>query len=276
LCEGSLRPMRPVVASDRTNAQSGAPVAKSPAAFQPSGFCDILSSKIIGLLNAMPASWSNVLNRPVGDHELAIFYEMDGIDPTTGPNLRFGHLAESEAIDCLPSDQKDAVVDRYSKDVLWRQVRSEPSGKTEIAIGDDLHPHIRDILSGARADLATRWVLTDNAQRLLRSADLYSEKISPAGRIRKSIVLKHSQAAMRRHAAAGLKPRELKLTFEALDLILFSTGKGFVQVRTMFAPVADDNNTLCAFELLSRRSDFDLLNWGVSVAWAGVVDQRAF
>src|SRR5262249_11583313 len=28
--------------------------------------------------------------------------------------------------------------------------------------------------------------------------------------------------------------------------------------------------------LVPRRSDFDLLNWGVSVAWAGVVDQRAF
>ena len=29
-------------------------------------------------------------------------------------------------------------------------------------------------------------------------------------------------------------------------------------------------------KLVPRRSDFDLLNWGVSVAWAGVVDQRAF
>jgi hypothetical protein len=199
----------------------------------------------------------------LAEHEIVLFFPVDGIDPARGPQVRFGQLAGGHGGDPFPPDQEEALMARYAADPLWQVLAPGEHDKTGFVVGEDLHPHIRDILSGARTDLATRWILAANARRLLASADLYRDDKPPAQRSRKAIVLEFAQAAERRLAAENLGSRKLKLTIESLDLILFSTAKGFAQLRVTLAPLTA-GAPLAAMELLEAIcavARFNRLRW---------------
>src|SRR4051794_11720070 len=202
----------------------------------------------------MSPAWASLAAKTLADHEITLFYQVDGLDIAKGPDVYFRDLLSKEADDTIPRDQREALSGRYEFIPMWRKIDSDAKGKTEIAIGADLHPNVRNILAGARFDLATRWLLTDNARRLLTSADLYAFDADKPGveRIKKAIVYEPSSATERRFATLGIKPRKLRLTVERLDLILFSTKKGFAQATVTFSPFTDDG-PLCALELLENH-----------------------
>src|SRR5215471_15121801 len=63
----------------------------------------------------------------------------------------------------------------------------------------------------------------------------------------------------------------------AIPLVVASIAcSDFVPAIPLVAASIVRSDFVSAIPLVPRRSDYDLLNWGVSVAWAGVVDQRAF
>src|ERR1700704_1219988 len=156
----------------------------------------------------MSSAWASLAAKTLADHEITLFYQIDGLDIGKGPDVYFRDLLSKEADDTIPQDQREALSGRYEFMPMWRKIEPAAGGKTEIAIGSDLHSNIRSILAGARPDLATRWLLTDNARRFLTSADLYALDADESAieRVKKEIVYEPSSATERRFATLGIKP----------------------------------------------------------------------
>jgi hypothetical protein len=211
----------------------------------------------------MPTPWTSIAPKPVSDHEIIVFYDVDNIDVADGPGTTFGRLLPVSGSGPLPADQEEACRGRHANGFIWRQAEPDDAGRTAFRVGEDLHPHIRDILTGARNDLATRWLPTEQTTRLLASADLYEQHKPAAERSRKLIVLKRTAAAEARMRVLGMPSRDLKLTIEAFDLTLFETRKGLMQVRLRFSPL-DNGQPLTAIELLEAvyaLSRFNSFRW---------------
>jgi hypothetical protein len=211
----------------------------------------------------MGPSWSRMAVLSVADHEIVAFYNVDDVDMIRGPGTTFGHLVAKGDAFPLPADQREALRGRYASEPVWRQAEPDEAGKTAFKMGEDLHPHLRAILSGSQTDLATRWLPTEATIALLASADLYEAEKLPGDRTRKVMVLKYTKAAERRLNASGSVPRVLKLTIEALDLTLFNTRKGLLQVRLAVSPLEEDRQ-VTAIELLEAvcsLSRFNSLQW---------------
>src|SRR6266566_218701 len=136
----------------------------------------------------MSSAWASLATKTLADHEITLFYQIDGLDIGKGPDVYFRDLLSEERDETIPRDQREALGGRYEFMPTWRKVYPAPDRNTEIAIGADLHPNIRSILAGTRPDLATRWLLTDNARRLLANADLYPLDKTGTERVKKVMV----------------------------------------------------------------------------------------
>jgi len=214
----------------------------------------------------MTPNWKTIAATPVAEHEVIVFYDVDGLSLSGGPGLSFRDLCQVEASAPYPEDQRAAMQGRYADEPVWRLAEPDDAGKTAFAIGADLHPHIQAILSGARTDLASRWLLTENAIRLLDRADLYETTTPPEARIRKSIVFAQTPAAQRRLATFGAPVRDIALKIAGVDLTIFETGMGFLQARYAFAPPAggDPVTSLEILETVYALSRFNNCHWTAS------------
>jgi hypothetical protein len=186
----------------------------------------------------------------ISDHEIHIFYRVDGLQSSTGPSLVLSDLAGGTGL-CIPEDQKAALGARYGAEFIWKQ-------ELQPELGEDFHAHIRQILAGQRADLATTWVLSGIAQRFVDSASLYEESFDPKHRIRKCLALQLSQAAKDRLAEYGVRSDLLIVHILALTLTLFKTGHGFVTAIIEFARL--DKAHITAAELLEAHVAVARLN----------------
>jgi len=186
--------------------------------------------------------WSILAPLALAEHELVVFVAIDGLDLASGPMMTFRDLIKGGCP--LPSDQCDALVTRYASDPIWRMAEPDEMGKTAFALSRDLHPHIRSILSGARIDLATRWMPTETTTRLLTKADLYQKAERPGGSasgpppgyVRKKLAVNLTPRAEQRLSAVEIAQRRLAFQISAMDLTLFETKKGLLQARVAFMP----------------------------------------
>jgi hypothetical protein len=211
----------------------------------------------------MSSVWSSLATKPLAEHEIVIFYDIDGLNIEMGPETTFRELAPEYGASPLPPDQLEALQHRYANDWVWRQAEPDEADRTAFKIGGDLHPHIRHILSGARVDLATRWLPTETTTRLLEKADRYEEDKPQSARIRKALLLNYTKAAQDRLAAATVASRELKLTIGEFDLTLFETRKGLLQARVTFSPLEKGSplTTIEVLEAVYALSRFNSFRW---------------
>ena len=217
----------------------------------------------------MPSIWSSIAAKGIAEHEFVTYFGVDGIDISAGPEMTFRQLAHR---DCpIPDDQYDALQNRYGDEFVWRQAEPDTDGRTAFAIGKDLHPHIREILSGARTDLATRWIPTETAIKLVSRADLYPKpevnprhiSAPPAGHVRKTLHLRLAPRAKERMRAVGFGSRMILLNIGEFDLTLFDTMKGLLKVRLTFRPLdkALQINPLEFLECAYALSHHGALQW---------------
>lgn len=181
---------------------------------------------------------SSIAAHAVADHEIVIYYDVDGIHPTKGPGIQFSKLANSSS---FPSDQSPALAGRYGRKAVWRMEESRVAG-------GDFHDHIGNILSGKRPDHVTFWEMTPEAARLLKTADLYAEDTAREARVAKSLTLAFSKAAQRRLLEHGIASDRLAVVVEGLELALFMTGHGFCMAR--IAVARPDGTAPSALEVL--------------------------
>src|SRR5690349_10071545 len=93
----------------------------------------------------------------LADHEVNMFYEIDGLNGLSGPGvplapeftshraLRMEDLVAGEGRS-VPDDQKPALRGRYAKHEVWSRISWE-DGHT------DFHQHVHDVISGSRQNL---------------------------------------------------------------------------------------------------------------------------
>lgn len=177
----------------------------------------------------------------ISDHEIQIFYRIDGIDVASGPKMVLGKLAAAPGI---PEDQMPALQGRYGQLDVWKRDKS-------TGVGQDFHRHIRDVIGGRRADLATRWSLDDTARAFLASASLYEADTAPKLRVKKHLVLTFSDAARRRLASHAIDSDALVVDIKNITLTLFRTGHGFAATTIELA--RPDRAPLSAIELLEAQ-----------------------
>jgi hypothetical protein len=200
------------------------------------------------------ASPPELLPQIVSDHEIHIFYEIDGLPPSVGPALKLATLTHGTALG-VPDDQKTALRDRYGDKAIWKRA-SDP------AAGEDFHEHIRDIVGGRREDLATFWTLDETARHFVESASLYEEATEPKARVKKRLVLTFSKAAKQRLAAHTINISQLVVTVEAINLALFQTGHGFAIATVAFGRL--DRAKITALELVEAQAAIGRFN---EVTW---------
>jgi hypothetical protein len=200
------------------------------------------------------ATSAAMLTTKLSDHEIHVFYEIDGVDPSAGPNIMLPALGRGTGLG-VPDDQKPALRDRYDDKAIWTRAEG-------LAAGSDFHAHIRDIVGGRREDLATFWVLDETARRFVDSAALYTEETDRAARVNKRVALTFSKAAAGRLAAQSIESHQLVVTIEAMQLALFRTGHGFAVTTITFA--RPDRSKITAIELLEAQVAIGRFN---EVAW---------
>ena len=142
------------------------------------------------------SSFESFAAKSISDHEIQIFFRIDGIAIASGPGISLAAAAPGPGI---PEDQTAALAGRYGKTPIWKRERSS-------GVGQDFHPHIRDVVGGKREDLATRWSLDDAARRLVGSAALYGEDTARTARVEKQMFLSFNEAAQKRTLSPGRAP----------------------------------------------------------------------
>lgn len=204
----------------------------------------------------------------VADHEIVVFYDVDGLNPETGPTVAVSGMSHTSAamplkaaelatgdVGYFPADQFAALRGRYGKETVWKRI-------TDRGVGSDFHEHIAGMLRGVRPDLVTYWKLADPFRRLLERADLYEEAVAKDERTRKSLALNLSKAASRRLSAFSVESAELKIVLNDLTVAAFATGYGFCVARLALNRV--DGKPLTAVELLEAQNSlarFNEMNW---------------
>src|ERR1700736_2444057 len=216
----------------------------------------------------MPVLRSDIAAHSLADHEIHLFYEIDGLRldiPATTFGSLFGNMA-----DCFPPDQLSALKNRYRNDPIWQAAEGD--------VGVDYHDHVRDLAAGRRKDLAVLWKLAPTAERLLKRADLYEEGTPPTERVRKRLILNLSDRSQVRMRTAGLAPRAMSIAIEAVTLHAFGTGKSFAHAIVVITPL-NGPEPLRACELLEALvalSRFNDLSWQPSDAPAASGDANRF
>jgi len=188
----------------------------------------------------------------ISDHEIQIFYRIDGVNIVSGPGISLAAAAPGPGI---PEDQAAALAGRYGKTPIWKRAASS-------GVGQDFHPHIRDVVGGKREDLATRWSLEDAARRLVGSAALYEEDIARTARVEKQMFLSFNEAARKRLATYAIASPGLVVSCKDMTLTLFKTGHGFA--ATTLELSRPDRGKITAIELIEGQisiSRFGTMVW---------------
>lgn len=175
------------------------------------------------------------------DHEIQMLFRIDGVDIASGPNINFAAAAAGPGI---PEDQNAALAGRYGKTAIWKR---EPSS----GVGQDFHPHIRDVVGGKRGDLATRWSLDDAARRFIDSAALYDQDTDRSVRVEKQMFLTFNEAARKRLASYSIASTGLVVACKDITLTLFKTGHGFAATTLELSRA--DRGKITAMELLEGQ-----------------------
>jgi hypothetical protein len=195
-----------------------------------------------------------IFTTSVSDHEIHVFYEIDGLSPSTGPGVMLAALGRGTGLG-VPDDQKPALRERHDDKAIWKRA-------SDLAAGEDFHEHVRRIVGGWREDLATFWTLDGTARRFVESAALYEEKTDPKERVKKRLALTFSKAAKDRLAGHAIRSDQVIVTIEAITLALFQTGHGFATAIVAFA--RPDGEHITALELLEAQIAIGRFN---EVAW---------
>jgi hypothetical protein len=211
----------------------------------------------------------------LADHEINMFYEIDGLHALIGPDvllapeldlrrpLRMEDLVAGDGRG-VPDDQKPALQGRYAKHAVWSTISRE-DGQT------DFHQHVHDVVSGTRRNLLALYKPEQYARRLLDRADLYTDAVDRKQRIAKSMRLTFSQAAQGRLREHGLTPRPLRVVVEDLTLALFETKLGFAQAVIQLEPFGKEKVSapLAALELLEAQVALGRFN---EIEWCSTKD----
>ena len=177
----------------------------------------------------------------ISDHEIQILFRIDGVDIASGPDIGLAAAASGPGI---PEDQKAALAGRYGKTAIWKR---EPSS----GVGQDFHPHIRDVVGGKREDLATRWSLDDAARRFIETAALYDQDTDRSARVEKQMLLSFNEAARKRLASYSIASTGLVVACKDIMLTLFRTGHGFAATTLNLSRL--DRGKITALELLEGQ-----------------------
>jgi hypothetical protein len=211
--------------------------------------------------------FNSLATKQIADHEIQIFFRIDGVDITSGPDTRLLSMASGPGI---PVDQQKALSGRYAGNTIWKREQSSGTGQ-------DFHRHIRDVVGGKREDLATRWTLDDTASRFVGSADLYDQDVDRGGRIKKRMILSFNDAAQKRLAAHAISSSGLTVTCRDLTLTLFKTGHGFAVTTLELSRL--DLAPITAMELLEGQImivRFGAIIWGATADGIGTAYSAPF
>ncbi len=191
--------------------------------------------------------------KTLSEHEIQVLYRIDGLDVPSGPQTTLAELAAGPGI---AEDQVAALEGRYGKAKVWKSAASNDAGQ-------DFHRHIREMVGGHRAGLATRWTLDDTARTFVDSASLYEQETDPALRIGKRLVLLLNDSSRERLRNHAIDCDGLRVRIRSVTLTLFQTGHGFAV--TVIQLERDDGAPLSALELLEAQI---LLTRFGKIAWA--------
>jgi hypothetical protein len=211
----------------------------------------------------------------LADHEINMFYEIDGLPELVGPNVllvrkpelrRALRMEDLVADRCpgVPDDQKPALRGRYAKLEVWSTTSREDSQT-------DFHQHVHDVISGTKRNLLALYKLEPYARRLLDRADMYTDAADREQRIAKAMRLTFSRAAQGRLREHGLTPRPLRVVFEDLTLALFETKLGFAHAVIRLEPFGKEKAIarLAALELLEAQIALGRFN---EIEWCSAKD----
>lgn len=201
--------------------------------------------------------FNSLAAKPISEHEIQIFFRIDGIDIASGPGTRMQSMANTPG---TPADQNAALAGRHGASAVWKREKSSGTGH-------DFHNHIREVVGGRREDLATRWTLDEAASRFVASADLYDQDVERGERIKKRMVLSFNEAAQKRLTDHAIASSGLAVACRDITLTLFKTGHGFAV--TTLELFRFDRTPITAMELLEAQ--IMIVRFG-TIAWKAGTD----
>lgn len=162
----------------------------------------------------------------LSEHRLYLHYPVYGMVPDQEANITLADWAKA-CNDILPEIYSD-VLGRIGSEIdVWRPARDED---LKARLSDDLSPDLQKMLGGNRPDLVRRWLLTDEAKRLLSNGDLSTTTELSNHRDIVDFALDFRRSAARRIEEQGIDPSLMRINIKDAELNVFGTGLSYLVV----------------------------------------------